>query len=578
MMGAPPRADRPRKLVVLLLVALLLSALLCAYLLSAQLSAASWLPKIVNLEAPSMVLAGQPMVIKVEGTNMGTEAFAGELHLGFPSVTEEEAIVVGSHDFLTVTQVGAGELVAAHHDSSQSRAPYASVSASLSEWPAGSRYALSVSVIAPQAPQVFHFEAKFMACRPGGGPCAGAREWRSDPSEGRMDPNGDLVIVKSVLVNRTPVLDDPAVLQFAPILVFDEWERYYPIDAHFDDGDVLNNKEAYDSLLVPPHPALYYRVSEILDYKVYQYWYYYAFNDFSTLGFLSDTHEHDFESVFVWVRENVGPVRVALSMHLWTSVVEISPETPFKLYVERGGHGLSLTKDARSCSILGLEFASEGRILYPADFDFLSLGNDLEPYESVDLNAFGKYRTDFPPSVWVTVGAPRVDARFYFDGSIAPRLCTTLRVNVHSPVELRVEDSFGKVTGLIGGIPHVGIQLSQYRNASAIIMGWGQASKVVVKGVGDGNYTLGLVEFSNTVGLFNTSFNSSNLTVRTLRTTILDATLIPIHTGEVHSYVLEWNGTSNVARVSRVEIDANGDGQVERVISASPAMTSRDFL
>jgi hypothetical protein len=62
------------------------------------------------------------------------------------------------------------------------------------------------------------------------------------------------------------------------------------------------------------HPAVYFHFCKYLDYDVYEYWLYYADNDY-----LND-HEHDWEKYFVYVKVGVP------------QIVRISHHEKFKLY------------------------------------------------------------------------------------------------------------------------------------------------------------------------------------------------------------------------------------------------------
>ena len=181
------------------------------------------------------------------------------------------------------------------------------------------------------------------------------------------------------------------VLQYAPTLCFDYKERYFPVDVHGDDYNVINNHENYEKGLFPDRPVCYYNVVSYDDFKVYEYWFYYAYNEYDYYSIkINDVHEHDFESVFVWVDERGSPFFVATSMHLWVQGNQYNKGSHPFVYVERGGHGMSLNK--RLVDGVPMVFEKPGRLLKWKDFTFKDF-SDLISHSHEDLDK-GYYRTD----------------------------------------------------------------------------------------------------------------------------------------------------------------------------------------
>lgn len=87
------------------------------------------------------------------------------------------------------------------------------------------------------------------------------------------------------------------------------------------------------------HPALYFHYTTYENYSVYEYWLYYADNDY-----LND-HEHDWEKYFVYELEN-KPVYVALSHHKkihfykWEELLK--DENHIIIGVKGGSHALTI--------------------------------------------------------------------------------------------------------------------------------------------------------------------------------------------------------------------------------------------
>jgi hypothetical protein len=132
-------------------------------------------------------------------------------------------------------------------------------------------------------------------------------------------------------------------------LVFSTTEQFFPVDGLFYDGDndVSNNFANYSVGTRPSAlNAYYYLAQETSAYYVVEYWVYYAYNKYwfveNAAGFyVPDNHEHDFESIYVWVDKNTHCIsKLILSQHMWTN--KYDSNIPLELYiaVEEGGHGM----------------------------------------------------------------------------------------------------------------------------------------------------------------------------------------------------------------------------------------------
>jgi len=146
----------------------------------------------------------------------------------------------------------------------------------------------------------------------------------------------------------------PDAHDFVPTLAFSKYEQYYPCELFFDERrDVITNKERYDGKTDSEKSEMiccYYAVFSGLQYYVYEYWFYYAFNPYAIVDIskniaLVDNHEHDFESAYVYVnKETLRPERIVLNQHFWHNVEE-SSGGQIKVFVERGGHGMFGTRN-----------------------------------------------------------------------------------------------------------------------------------------------------------------------------------------------------------------------------------------
>ena len=152
-------------------------------------------------------------------------------------------------------------------------------------------------------------------------------------------------------------------------LYFSENEQYFPVRGLDFDGDnnVTNNWISYQNnwevfkqqLLqndedddgVPDVWSYTYMNPKTLDdgCLVIEYWIYYAFNRYPILGeVIRDDHEHDFESVYLWVDVATGDIKkMALSQHSWVNHYTFSsPPEQLNIAVEEGGHGMVLLSDS----------------------------------------------------------------------------------------------------------------------------------------------------------------------------------------------------------------------------------------
>ena len=155
--------------------------------------------------------------------------------------------------------------------------------------------------------------------------------------------------------------------KYSIYLYFSTEEQYYPVkglDFDYDyeqtgNHDIANNKESYDTYFAsyrpvdlddddfPDVPAYAYMNPKMLDdgCLVIEYWIYYAFNDY----FHFDKHEHDFESIYLWIDIATGNIKkIALSQHTWVNhyFLNVPRTRRINIAVELGGHGMQLLADS----------------------------------------------------------------------------------------------------------------------------------------------------------------------------------------------------------------------------------------
>ncbi|MBE0516330.1 MAG: carboxypeptidase regulatory-like domain-containing protein [Methanophagales archaeon] len=118
----------------------------------------------------------------------------------------------------------------------------------------------------------------------------------------------------NVMVEWEALVEVPAS-KYAPNLWFGSTEELYPTSPFFDDEDLSgeDNKNDYYALSLDEKMdnfTIYYHTVDAGDEIVYEYWFYYAFNDFV------NKHYHDWETVYVFVDKSTEEVtRVVASAH-----------------------------------------------------------------------------------------------------------------------------------------------------------------------------------------------------------------------------------------------------------------------
>lgn len=105
------------------------------------------------------------------------------------------------------------------------------------------------------------------------------------------------------------------VLKYAPNFWFDSTEELYPCSPFFDDEDLSgeDNKNDYYNLNFSQKKdnfTIYYHTVDTGEEIVYEYWFYYAYNNWR------NEHYHDWETVYVFVDKSTEEVtRVVASAH-----------------------------------------------------------------------------------------------------------------------------------------------------------------------------------------------------------------------------------------------------------------------
>ena len=157
------------------------------------------------------------------------------------------------------------------------------------------------------------------------------------------------------------------------------------------------------------------------------------------------------------------------------------------------------------------------------------------------------------------------------EGTLSPGVIRTvsyspsesvITVQGRSPIEIRVHDSQGKVTGLVDGEAREGIPGSLYygEGKAVIIFSPKEAYRYEVIGTDDGEYGL---EVNSIEGGKADTFTAAN---------------IPTSPGAVHEYTIDWGVLSKGGEGVAVQIDSNGDGAYERSIASDSEFTQDEYL
>jgi hypothetical protein len=195
------------------------------------------------------------------------------------------------------------------------------------------------------------------------------------------------------------------VEKFAPELSFSKNERYFPCELFLAGRDIRSNKKAYERLSENEKlraVRCYFHVVRGDSHDAYEYWYYYAFNEYVLVPplLISDNHDHDFEYVIVFVNKRTNrPEFLCLNQHYWHNFLRLDGTIP-TICVEKGGHGLFVenkptnkwTKGGHKLRPMPRTSLEELRrnFLEPEPHDMIDGGNKLigENYDPLRIGKF----------------------------------------------------------------------------------------------------------------------------------------------------------------------------------------------
>lgn len=132
-------------------------------------------------------------------------------------------------------------------------------------------------------------------------------------------------------------------------------------------------------------------------------------------------------------------------------------------------------------------------------------------------------------------------------------------IDLRSPGELRVYDSQGQVTGLLNGEAKEEIPDSAYVDGTVVIFSPVNSYRYEIVGTKEGSY--GFLAFSIEDG----------------QPVDFTASEIPIASGAIHDYAIDWDALSTGEEGVTVQIDSDGDGTFEQTIIADSEVTGEEF-
>jgi len=248
-------------------------------------------------------------------------------------------------------------------------------------------------------------------------------------------------------------------------LYFSEGEQYFPVKGldFDDDSDISNNWISYQDDWIHFKEQLMNNdidgdgIPDVWSYAnmnpkslddgclVIQYWIYYPFNRYPIIGeVIRGDHEHDFESIFLWIDVATGNIKkVALSQHSWVNHYTFSsPPKRLNIAVEEGGHGMVLLSDTDNNAL-------------PEDYDDIP-GYDVWQPEGGGTVIRGKWTNQsimasVYPWVIFDTRIPPSQLHLFGDPSI---LATGLSLHAISPLLPSVVDNipeyYGWLTDILG--------------------------------------------------------------------------------------------------------------------------------
>ncbi|MCX5991283.1 MAG: PKD domain-containing protein [Chloroflexi bacterium] len=133
-------------------------------------------------------------------------------------------------------------------------------------------------------------------------------------------------------------------------------------------------------------------------------------------------------------------------------------------------------------------------------------------------------------------------------------------VIIHSPGEIRVYDSQGRVAGVVNGETKLDIPGSAYNDGTILIYPATDSCRYTVVGTEDGVYGFCVIRATK----------EGVLTFTTTDT--------PISANAIHEYAVDWDALAQGNKGVTVQIDSNGDGTIDKSITVGAELSHDEFL
>jgi len=164
-----------------------------------------------------------------------------------------------------------------------------------------------------------------------------------------------------VLVSSAKAESPPPAINYAPNFWFDSQEEYYPanpLDFYFEngieiDGEIAVNKYEQLSLEVKlENLTVLYHIQDYGSQWIYQYWFFYVFNN--SLGRIKNKHYGDWEAIFVFVDKDSEKVNKVIGTAHQRKIFDTEIYEPKNehiwTYIGNGSHANCLDeKDDSNC-------------------------------------------------------------------------------------------------------------------------------------------------------------------------------------------------------------------------------------
>jgi hypothetical protein len=243
--------------------------------------------------------------------------------------------------------------------------------------------------------------------------------------------------------------------------------------------------------------------------------------------------------MYVFIRHYETDAKGISYYTLYSHLSSVNPKIPKEsdgTYIIKRGEFVGKAGDTGSPDLVHLHFEVHKGDARSID----NLPNRLDPY---DLNQ------DRDSHYGEKAGSIRPGGNYLWTTD-PPIIADTIVAKLHSPAELRVYDSQGRITGLQDGQEKNEIPYSTYFENTVTIFVPADAYSYKVGGTQQGTY-----------GLHITLVEGGGATT-------FAAIDIPTSAGAVHDYLIDWDALSAGDKGVVLKVDAEGDGTFEQTIPA----------